>query len=414
MNLSVLGNLVRETSQRTFVLPAPPFDLVASYPTIKQKFNACKLLDSQVKGAEGQIDLPRLKLLFDSYMEFLADYFQEFIGKYFSKEEQLASFSKQDLKHFRYFVSQGFTISTSFLRLCPPTVRPDSDATAPLTSLSRILLKWIMLFLPTVGTSSSSSPVLGLLICSLSYLFRIYNILKSLKLVEPLLTRLDSSLVGLNEKALFSLPKPISSPGDMFTYYYFRARIYIKDESCWPLAFSHFLIAFKILRWHATKKGLTAPCALEKTVFIYMVILQYLLRLSPPKLEFCKYYGFVDVPSVIFFVKRSSWEPPQVALEFDTLYFSCAIKAPSYFVLKVLKYWAYLDGSFFSSRIQYDVLFNVLIALSTNLGPSVRIFDSVEELEVILATMISNSLVKGYLSHEKRTLVLAKKNPFPK
>ena len=36
-----------------------------------------------------------------------------------------------------------------------------------------------------------------------------------------------------------------------------------------------------------------------------------------------------------------------------------------------------------------------------------------DEVECILANLIYKGLVRGYISHEKATLVLSKKEPFP-
>lgn len=38
---------------------------------------------------------------------------------------------------------------------------------------------------------------------------------------------------------------------------------------------------------------------------------------------------------------------------------------------------------------------------------------SLDEIECIVANLIYNGYVKGYISHEKRTLVLSKNQPFP-
>ena len=36
-----------------------------------------------------------------------------------------------------------------------------------------------------------------------------------------------------------------------------------------------------------------------------------------------------------------------------------------------------------------------------------------DEVECILANLIFKGLIKGYISHQKQTLVLSKKDPFP-
>lgn len=36
-----------------------------------------------------------------------------------------------------------------------------------------------------------------------------------------------------------------------------------------------------------------------------------------------------------------------------------------------------------------------------------------DEIECILANLIYQGLIRGYLSHAKRTLVLSKRDPFP-
>lgn len=39
--------------------------------------------------------------------------------------------------------------------------------------------------------------------------------------------------------------------------------------------------------------------------------------------------------------------------------------------------------------------------------------DDLDEVECILANLIFKQYIRGYLSHEKRVLVLSKKDPFP-
>ena len=38
---------------------------------------------------------------------------------------------------------------------------------------------------------------------------------------------------------------------------------------------------------------------------------------------------------------------------------------------------------------------------------------AMDEVECIIANLIFKGLIKGYISHQKRTLVLSKKEPFP-
>mmetsp|Transcript_29937 Transcript_29937/g.21693 ORF Transcript_29937/g.21693 Transcript_29937/m.21693 type:complete len:111 (-) Transcript_29937:43-375(-) len=55
-------------------------------------------------------------------------------------------------------------------------------------------------------------------------------------------------------------------------------------------------------------------------------------------------------------------------------------------------------------RIPLQVLFNKLIEWDSDLD--------LDELECLLANLIGNNLIKGYLSHESRILVLAPKDAF--
>jgi len=50
-------------------------------------------------------------------------------------------------------------------------------------------------------------------------------------------------------------------------------------------------------------------------------------------------------------------------------------------------------------------------------GPLQKEWDSeldLDELEFLLSNLFANSLIKGYLSHEERMLVLPNENAFPK
>lgn len=55
--------------------------------------------------------------------------------------------------------------------------------------------------------------------------------------------------------------------------------------------------------------------------------------------------------------------------------------------------------------IRLDVVFNILVKWDSQLD--------LDELESLVANQIYMGYVKGYISHEKRLLVLAKQDPFP-
>ena len=284
---------------------------------------------------------------------------------------------------------------------------------ASCSTLVRLLSRWITTLTSLLSSSTMHVSISSTLIIIFSFLLRVSYRLKSLKLIEPLLVRLDAVLPTTSGASAILNVAPFTSPLDCLIYLYFRGKIYTNERHCWPLALNAFDESLKFLKM--SKKQPSTPSFIERRIFIYMTTLRYLLNLSAPTQMTLQYYSLATELAP-FFLKGSSWIPPTILLNFDTLYFTCMVEAKFRFILAILKKWRSIEGDSFSFRVPYDQLFTLLqrlLSSSSHNYSGYGFVNSTEELEALLANMIQTGSIKGYLSHEKATMVLSKKNPFP-
>jgi hypothetical protein len=95
------------------------------------------------------------------------------------------------------------------------------------------------------------------------------------------------------------------------------------------------------------------------------------------------------------------------------LYYFVAVKL-SHLVPRQLtrKVWLVVSSE---SRIPLSLILSGQTILNRINKVNIEVKDhlDLEELECLLANSIFEGQIKGYISHEKSTLVLSKKNPFP-
>ena len=352
------------------------------------------------------------KISFSKYSDFMQDCFQEVIANELQKET--GQLSQPSLRMFReylryYYLVAILTDKSSKVKESHASSLELSDASC--SSLVRLLSRWMAALL-SYSSSNMHESVPSTVIIVLAFLLRVSYRLKSIKLIEPLLVRLDSTFPALTASPCSILGVATwTSPLDCLVYLYFRGKIFSNDSRSWALALNAFDASLKLLR---VSKKQPKPSYIERRVFIYMTTLRYLLNQSPPVQAALAYYNMAELAD--FFVRRSSWIPPIILLEFDTLYFTCMVEAKFRFILSVLKKWRNIEGDSFTYRISYEQLFDLLQKMFGSLGAQGAgggFVNSTVELEALLAKMIHAGSIKGYLSHEKATMVLSKKNPFP-
>lgn len=92
------------------------------------------------------------------------------------------------------------------------------------------------------------------------------------------------------------------------------------------------------------------------------------------------------------------------------------LAAGTYLVVEKLRFlvWRGLIKKVWSVTGKTNRLAVEHVRLGFNLGCSENDEKNDDEVECIVANLISRGLTKGYISHEKRMIVLSKENPFPK
>ncbi|KAL3119886.1 hypothetical protein niasHT_007014 [Heterodera trifolii] len=219
-------------------------------------------------------------------------------------------------------------------------------------------------------------------------LFRIYFGINRLHLLKPLIRSIDH--VGeLYDR--FSL-------ADKITYKYFLGRKAMFDmdlsraEEALTFAFEHCPAQFK----HN-----------KRLILMYLVPVKMFLGHMPTQQLLVRYSlgQFADVAAS---VKDGNLRELNLALQKHQHFF---IKCGIFLMLEKLKVITYRNlfkrvASILNTHlIKLDAFLAVLRFLGTDIDA--------DELSCILANLIAQKKIKGYISHQRQTLVISKQTPFP-
>lgn len=219
-------------------------------------------------------------------------------------------------------------------------------------------------------------------------LFKVYFRINKLHLCKPLIRAIDS----LPFKESFSLSQQI-------TYRYFVGRKAMFDSD-YKAADQYLTYAFENCH-RSNKKN-------KRLILIYLVPVKMLLGYIPSKRVLEKYdvVQFWDLVQAV--VQGNLRVFDELMIEHEEFFIKCGI----YLIVDKLKIIAYRN----LFRKVYLILGTHQIpveALQTALVSLGQADVDLDETQCIVANLIYEGKIKGYISHQHRKVVVSKQNPFP-
>ncbi|KAK6196245.1 hypothetical protein SNE40_001506 [Patella caerulea] len=220
-------------------------------------------------------------------------------------------------------------------------------------------------------------------------LFKIYFKINKLHLCKPLVRAIDS----LPIKDEFSLSQLIT-----FRYYVGRKAMFDSD---FKSAEEYLTFAFQ--RCHKKSKKN------KRLILIYLIPVKMLLG-HMPKASLLRKYDLLQFENVARAVSSGNLLQLNDALDENESFF---IKCGIYLILEKLKVITYRN-LFKKVYLICDKNHLVPIETMTAVLKMMEVEDvDNDETECILANLIFENKIKGYISHQHKKLVVSKQNPFP-
>jgi len=220
-------------------------------------------------------------------------------------------------------------------------------------------------------------------------LFKIYFKVNKLHLCKPLIRAIDQS----NLKDHFARAQLVTYNFHVGKKHMFDSEYRLAEES----------LSFAFQRCHkASKKN-------KKLVLIYLIPVKMLLG-QMPKQSLLKKYDLTAFADVALGVKSGDLQRlDQALVKNETFFIKCGI----YLILEKLKTIT-MRNLFKKVYLILKVAQLPISAFVTALR-SVQPADDIdaEECECLLANLIYEGKIKGYISHQHQKLVVSKQNPFP-
>lgn len=220
-------------------------------------------------------------------------------------------------------------------------------------------------------------------------LFKIYFKVNKLHLCKPLIRAIDQS----NLKDHFARAQLVTYNFHVGKKHMFDSEYRLAEES----------LSFAFHRCHkASKKN-------KKLVLIYLIPVKMLLG-QMPKQSLLKKYDLSAFTDVARGVKSGDLQRlDQALLKNETFFIKCGI----YLILEKLKT--------ITMRNLFKKVYLILKVSQLPISAFVAALRSVqpaddidaEECECLLANLIYEGKIKGYISHQHQKLVVSKQNPFP-
>ncbi|XP_046428242.1 PCI domain-containing protein 2 [Neodiprion virginianus] len=219
-------------------------------------------------------------------------------------------------------------------------------------------------------------------------LWKVYFRINKLDLCKPLIRIIESS--GLKDQ--FALAQKI-------TYKFFMGRKAIFDSD-YTAADEYLTYAFVRCHKESTKN--------KRLILTYLVPVKMLLGYMPKK-SLLEKYNLLEFWELVEAVKRGNLRSLEEVMNKHEIFF---ISAGIYLIVEKLK------------LITYRNLFKkVYLVLKTHLIPVASLLAALEmhgvddvdmdETECLVANLIYEGKIKGYISHQHKKLVISKQNPFP-
>jgi len=219
-------------------------------------------------------------------------------------------------------------------------------------------------------------------------LFKIYFKVNKLHLCKPLIRAIESS--SLKER----YPK-----SQQVTYKYYVGRKHMFDNN-FKAAEEYLSYAFE--KCHILSK------VNKRSILIYLIPVKMLLG-HMPQTQLLKKYDLLQFQEVVAAVKQGNLLRLNEALETNEKFF---IKCGIYLILEKLKIITYrnlfkkVSNLMQTHQIPIDAF---LVALKM-----MKVDDiDQDETQCILANLIYEGKIKGYISHQHQKLVVSKQNAFP-
>mmetsp|Transcript_10219 Transcript_10219/g.33735 ORF Transcript_10219/g.33735 Transcript_10219/m.33735 type:complete len:237 (-) Transcript_10219:344-1054(-) len=187
--------------------------------------------------------------------------------------------------------------------------------------------------------------------------------------------------------------------GDVVTYRFFVGRLRMFEDQYAP-AEAHLAYAFARCDRRSPR---------NKRAILEFLLPVRLRRGSFPDAALLRKYGLATLAPLVDAVRRGDLRAFHAALDANRRAF---VERGTFLLLEKVEVLVYrnlvkkvflLEGK--AAQIKLPVLRRALAFLGSDVDA--------DEVECILANLIYKGLVKGYISHQKQTLVLSKKDPFP-
>jgi hypothetical protein len=219
-------------------------------------------------------------------------------------------------------------------------------------------------------------------------LFRIYFRINRLNLLKPLIRAIDHA-EDLYER---------SSMADKVTYNYYLGRKAMFDSNL-QLAEQCLSFAFR---------NCPSQCRHNKRMILtYLIPVKMFLGHMPTQALLRK-YELLEFQDVVSSVKEGNLQRLNEALETHQHFF---IECGIFLMLEKLKIITYrtLFKQVVTILATHQIKLEAFLVALRYLGTDM----DADELACILANLIAQKKIKGYISHQHQTLVISKKDPFP-
>lgn len=219
-------------------------------------------------------------------------------------------------------------------------------------------------------------------------LFKVYFRINKLHLCKPLIRAIESSPY----KETFSLSQQI-------TYKYFVGRKAMFDSD-YKAADEYLTYAFENCHKQSKKN--------KTLILIYLVPVKLLLGYIPNK-KILEKYGIIQLWDLVQAVCQGNLKAFDEIMETHRTFF---IKCGIYLIVDKLKIIAYRN-LFKKVYIIMNTHQIPIEAFQTALVYLENTVVDLDEIECIVANLIYEGKIKGYISHQHRKVVVSKQNPFP-
>ncbi|XP_055371163.1 PCI domain-containing protein 2 homolog [Condylostylus longicornis] len=219
-------------------------------------------------------------------------------------------------------------------------------------------------------------------------LFKVYFRINKLHLCKPLIRAIDSSIF----KDAFPLPEQIT-----YKYFVGRKAMFDSDYAC---ADQFLSFAFENCPNQFPRN--------KRLILIYLVPVKMLLGFMPKK-EILKKYDVLQFYELVSALKLGNVRKFDEVIQTHEIFF---IKSGIYLLIEKLKF------------IVYRNLFKKVYLIKNTQKLDMQDFQaalqfvgeadmSIEETHCIVANLIYEGKIKGYISYQHNKLVVSKQNPFP-